>query len=46
MVAHHVSGHGMMISPISRNAREGINTMGGSMWFSRKCIGTLSTDTQ
>jgi hypothetical protein len=32
-----VNGHGMMLDPISRNAREGINTLGGSMWFSQGC---------
>lgn len=30
-------GHGMMLEPLSRNARQGINTVGGSMWFSQGC---------
>ena len=32
-----VHGHGMMITPVSRNAPDGINTIGGSMWFSQGC---------
>jgi len=32
-----VDGHGMMLNPISRNSRGGINTLGGSMWFSQGC---------
>lgn len=32
-----VNSHGMMLDPISRNAKEGINTLGGSMWFSQGC---------
>ena len=31
-----VSSHGMMLDPISRNAKEGINTLGGSMWVSNQ----------
>ena len=27
-------GHGLMLDPISRNARDGITTPGGNMWFS------------
>lgn len=30
-------GYGMMLEPISRNAPVGINTLGGSMWFSQGC---------
>lgn len=38
-----VSGHGMMLWPLSRNAPKGINTLGGSMWFSQGCtIGCTS----
>ena len=32
-----VSGHGLMLSPISRNARDGLLTPGGTMWFSQGC---------
>merc|ERR1712216_86281 len=35
--AGSADGHGMMLNPISRNARDGINTPGGSMWFSQGC---------
>ena len=28
-------GHGLMLDPVSRNALQGINTLGGSMWFSQ-----------
>ena len=28
-----VSGHGLMLDPISRNAKDGITTPGGNMWF-------------
>jgi len=40
-------GHGLMLDPISRNALQGINTLGGSMWFSQGCtIGcTICNDT-
>jgi len=33
----HMLGHGLMLDPISRNAPQGINTLGGSMWFSQGC---------
>ena len=33
-------GHGLMLDPISRNALQGINTLGGSMWFSQVSINT------
>ena len=32
-----IDGHGLMLDPISRNAREGITTLGGNMWFSQGC---------
>eukprot|EP00040_Diaphanoeca_grandis_P003277 m.24470 g.24470 ORF g.24470 m.24470 type:complete len:363 (-) comp14616_c0_seq1:138-1226(-) len=32
-----VQGHGLMLTPLSRNAREGLLTKGGSMWFSQGC---------
>lgn len=36
-------GHGLMLEPLSRNALDGINSMGGSMWFSQGCsIGCTS----
>jgi hypothetical protein len=28
-----VAGHGLMLDPISRNAKDGIATPGGNMWF-------------
>lgn len=28
-------GHGLMLNPVSRNALQGIDTLGGSMWFSQ-----------
>ena len=31
------AGHGLMLDPISRNARHGITTPGGNMWFSTGC---------
>jgi len=37
MLCGRAEGHGMMLDPISRNAREGITTPGGSMWFSQGC---------
>ena len=30
-------GHGLMLDPISRNARDGITTPGGNMWFTTGC---------
>jgi hypothetical protein len=36
-VGREVSGHGLMLDPISRNARHGITTPGGNMWFSHGC---------
>jgi hypothetical protein len=29
--------HGLMLDPISRNARHGLATQGGNMWFSHGC---------
>jgi hypothetical protein len=42
-----VTGHGLMLDPISRNAKDGIATPGGNMWFSHGCtIGcTVCNDT-
>eukprot|EP01043_Picozoa_sp_COSAG02_P056462 COSAG02_NODE_6697_length_3415_cov_2.543727_2_plen_56_part_00 len=28
-----VAGHGLMLDPVSRNAKDGIATPGGNMWF-------------
>ena len=39
-LAGRTNGHGLMLDPISRNAREGILTPGGSMWVS---VSELST---
>ena len=35
--AREVAGHGLMLDPISRNAKDGITTPGGNMWFSHGC---------
>lgn len=33
LIFSQVIGHGLMLDPVSRNAKHGINTLGGSMWF-------------
>eukprot|EP00729_Bicosta_minor_P018144 gene18144-30397_t len=37
LIFSQVIGHGLMLDPVSRNAKHGINTLGGSMWFSQGC---------
>ena len=32
-----VVGHGLMLDPLARNAKDGIATPGGNMWFSHGC---------